>query len=317
MNKVFIAISAPFRVRTKIVLITRLFWKRDCEFFRNLYSIGMRRKEVTGNKLAHLSTADEQLIRLLAHTPMTTAQVAEHVGAPFNTAKYRLERLHARGWLKRIRKKRTRLWHGEAPELHTERIGKFLDRVFMHQSTRNLRTYGSDEAVFIDGLDQFRNIYTFCSSRDTSQQNIYGTQTIESTAALIDICGSEFSNQVNYDAAQHKAIYHCVLPADYYEKLGETNGVSWLQSFLGRTADTHIVAEKLLNTQADIQIAGDRVYLINWQDANALCLKHPALISTIQTLFTCMHTMGRKIDQNQHIRELIEKMERKEAAEKE
>ena len=276
----------------------------------------MKRRDVTGNNLMGLSPLEERILRMLDNELRGVADIARTISRSYQTTEYMLGKLHTQGWLKRIRRNKRTLWTREDKEFHVERLDNLMGRLFTKESTKNLRAYASEDAHLLEGKQALVDVYKNAYSERNRQQRLYGTETIETTELLATYLGQKKTESMNIRAIENKVLTSVLLPKSYYEHFGRELGLKWLKSFEGRASKTYLIEDEFLTGFSDISIFNNTVHLLNWEDELVLEIKNPALVSMLTHCFGFIQMAGRKIDQNQHIRELIEKMERKEAAQK-
>ncbi len=248
------------------------------------------------------------ILRALSGRELSIAELSERAKVARMTLYPLLTRLRARGLIDYRRHGKRRLW-GLVPssQLRT-RLESARHELAPHEERRGHTVrlsseYGS-ELVFHRGVPRIVAVISELL-RQEKHGVLKGIQSSSSGFAGLQKAGQARGIKINELVKQNKIIVEAVLDESFLQTVQAGTGARWKKSYLGRMANTVIVPDEFLDFNADLFLFKKRALLINWHDEIAIDITNIEMLRLLGRLFNFMHTSGKKVDTNLHIREAL------------
>jgi predicted transcriptional regulator len=139
-----------------------------------------------------------------------------------------------------------------------------------------------------------------------SAGRLYSIQGSGISKSLLKKIDTKFMYALHHEVKRRKIIIEGVIAESVF-RLFEKMSLTQLSSHLDRLTIVYILPDELINFPLDIFMLHDCVWLVDYEAERLVRIEDSALSQAFKSLFQIAEQYGKKIDLNQHIRELIDK----------
>ncbi len=262
--------------------------------------------------ILQLSPKERGILKILSkQEQMLISDISKKADIPRMTLYPLLNKLKERGLISYKRSGKRKFWHVELPEK--------IAQTFTH-----LASSMTSEKVEIrkdaTGFIIHRNIKSIYSifeevSRLHKGERVKVIQpTFSMLTSLNNLKWQEEIKPINEAIVKNGIVVEGLLQDNYYISLFNTiskvdpeRARSHIKSFIGRATDMVFVPKEYLNIDSEFLMFRDKAFIINWKDEVAIEIQNNEIFTFLSELFALARGYGKKIDQNQYLKELLEK----------
>ncbi len=242
----------------------------------------------------------------------TVADISRISRLPRMTLYPLLQILRKRGLLDYKRQGKRRYWFSTSPEA----LGQTLTKLgYDISQNKKLSVSVEDHTGFtlINGKEELFNVWRELAE-DNPGERIRAIQPTKSLlSALQNYKPGEFV-PINNAIKENKIVVESLIREDTFPSYIATHKNNpkvqkeILESFIGRSADAVFTSNKYLNNDSDLMITKDSALLINWQNQVGVKIENKDMVMFLYELFELARGYGKKVDQNEYLRELLSKI---------
>ncbi|MEK7646200.1 MAG: helix-turn-helix domain-containing protein [Patescibacteria group bacterium] len=265
------------------------------------------------SKLLNLTSHEEKIFTVLdTKEPFSVSDTSKKAKIPRMSAYLALAALKSRGIIYSKIKGKRRFWL----RISDKELSDILISTakLAHDSEERVEITHDDSTGFavLRGLPSLFSIFERIAQGHKDERLIG----IQPTASLKNVLrGISWKNlqPIQDSIRNNKIIVEGLLREDYYPTLTSlvkdpVQKEEILKSFIGRTTDMVFVSNEYLNAETELMMFRDVAFLINWKDEVALEIKNKDMLHFLKELFDLARGYGRKVNQEEYIKNIIEKI---------
>jgi len=248
-----------------------------------------------------LSPKEHAVLVVLQQQPLAdkVSRIAIKAELPHTTTSFILRKLEKRKLAKRVRLNNHFRW------MYRKNIEMF-----------ERATPGSTGPAFVNTLSGMTNIMKELTKvlELSPTERLYSIQGAGISKMILKKMDIKFVYSIHREIKRRKIIIEGVVAESVFN-LFEKMHAGQLMSHLDRMTVAYIIPDELINFPLDIFMFRDCVLMVDYEAERLVRIEDSALSQAFKSLFYIAEQYGRKIDLNQHIRQLITKKSASEADE--
>ncbi|MEX0650231.1 MAG: winged helix-turn-helix domain-containing protein [Candidatus Andersenbacteria bacterium] len=264
--------------------------------------------------LLGLTSEDNALLKMLEKHDLSVSELARSTHQPRTSVYPRLSRLKERGLVTTTNRGKRRYWKTVSPR-------KLREKLFMLAHSHEIAEESGEQELGIissqqseykvyAGKNKLVEIYESLGQLPRHTR-LHIMQPNISAYSVMKHFPYDRLVKLNQSIKDRKIIVEAILQEnflDYYTDRLKKEGKSSkdiLQAYGGRLAITHHVPAERLNFDSEVTLHNDTVIIANWQELVAVVIKNEQAAGLIADIFESLQLLGRKVDQNPRIEEIL------------
>lgn len=263
--------------------------------------------------ILRLSDKEQDILNTLSkQKSLLISDISKNTNIPRMTLYPFLTKLKERGLINYRRLGKRKFWYIES----SEKIANTLT---------NLASFFTSEKVTIkkeeSGFTIHRNLKSIYSVFEEVSQLHKGERvkviqpTNSALNAIRNLKVQEEIGPINQAIIDNGIIVEGLLQENYYtalyKKVHKENpqkAKEYIEGFIGRSADMVFIPKEYLNIDSEFLMFQDKAFIINWKDKVAIEIQNKDMINFFGELFDLARGYGKKIDQNQYLKNMMTKI---------
>lgn len=265
--------------------------------------------EKDGTQMLELSKKERKVLAVLKKEKSTPLEISRDTKVTRPSVYVILDKLKKRGLVTTKIVQGRKYWLLENPRNIEEALyatKKYLlniseDTEEVHgRSESNITIYKKEKDIqklIIDIIHEAKNAHLF------------GFQGANQEIGWSKVFSEENTNKINRMVKENKIIVEGVMPTNWFEKHSKEWGKEWVEGFSGRMTIAHEIDEKYFKHGAQLFATRKAVYLFSFNESLAIEIRNSEIQKMVVSMFSYMQSHATKIDPNEILKGLVEKIE--------
>lgn len=268
---------------------------------------------ITYSSLLGLSKQEEKIFTSLpTEGGFNVSEIARESKTPRMSVYLALHSLKKRGLADYSRKGKRRLWKKLSDQAFSQLMITTAKAIYDNKDKIEVKHGENNGFVILRGLNNLFTIFERIASGHKGER-LVGIQPTGSMVHVMKKLSWKTIKPIQDAIRENKIIVQGLVREDYYPTFvsllkKDAEKKEAINSFIGRLTDMVLVSNNYLNSETELMMFKDVAFLVNWKDEIAVEIKNKEILNFMFECFELARGYGKKIDQNEYLRELENKI---------